>query len=244
MRGVMPRARHSRRQRRWSKALSACSLPGRRRGRPRLPERTGGTASSVGASMRLSWRLAPLRVTPSGVPRASVTRCRFVPGLPRSVGFGPTSAPPFSPARWRCRARHAANRSAPRLATVPAAPGVAPPRPRRRASRAAGASRTCPTRSPSQPAASPTECPTSARTGCQPEPPGPGSADGRPSASGVEAEAAARSPPRDRQKPEDGPCPPQRTRSGFVRCSKPVASRRANSEFSPSVRKTHAQGRL
>ncbi len=51
-----------------------------RRGRPRRPERTGGAAPSVGASMRLSWRLAALRVRPSGVPRASATTCRVVPG--------------------------------------------------------------------------------------------------------------------------------------------------------------------
>lgn len=29
------------------------------------------------------------------MPRASVTRCRFVPGLPRSVGFGPVAEPLF-----------------------------------------------------------------------------------------------------------------------------------------------------
>ena len=99
-------ARHSRRQRRWSWALSARSLSGRRRGRPGRPDRTGGIASRVGASIRLSCRLAPLRARPSGVPRASVTAWRLLPGLPRSVGFGPVSARPFSPARWRFR-RHA-----------------------------------------------------------------------------------------------------------------------------------------
>ena len=74
--------------------MSAWSLAGLRRGRPRRLARTPGTASSVGTSMRLSWRLAPLSVRPSGVPRAFVRRWRFVPGLPRSVGFGPTSSPP------------------------------------------------------------------------------------------------------------------------------------------------------
>ena len=46
--------------------------------------------------MTVSCRLAPLRQKPSGVPRASVTRWRFVPGLPRSVGFGPVAGPLFS----------------------------------------------------------------------------------------------------------------------------------------------------
>ena len=36
--------------------------------------RTPATALSVGISMRLSRRLAPLKVRPSGVPRASLTR--------------------------------------------------------------------------------------------------------------------------------------------------------------------------
>jgi hypothetical protein len=54
----------------------------------------GGTASSVEASMRLSWRLALARGDAERGPRASVSTCRFVPGLPRSVGFGPVSAPP------------------------------------------------------------------------------------------------------------------------------------------------------
>ena len=75
--------------------MSAWSLPGRLRGRPR-PWRTLGTASRAGASIMLSCRLAGLRRTPSGVPRRSTTRWRFVPGFPRSVGFGPVSAPPFS----------------------------------------------------------------------------------------------------------------------------------------------------
>jgi hypothetical protein len=46
--------------------------------------------------MRLSCRLAPLRLRPSGVPVRSTTPWRFVPGLPQSVGFGSVPAPPFS----------------------------------------------------------------------------------------------------------------------------------------------------
>ena len=97
IRGAMDRARHSPRHRRPSQALSAWSLPGRLRGRPRCPDRAPGTASSVGAGAMLSWRFAPVRVRPSGVPRRSVTQCRLVPGRPRSVGFGPISAPPSCP---------------------------------------------------------------------------------------------------------------------------------------------------
>lgn len=42
--------------------------------------------------------LAAVSQTASGVPQRSTTRWRFEPGLPRSVGFGPTSSlavPPF-----------------------------------------------------------------------------------------------------------------------------------------------------
>ena len=68
----------------------AGSLPG-----PPRPHRTPGTASKVDANIMLSWRLAGLKRIPKGVPRRSTTRWRFVPGLPRSVGFGPISVPPF-----------------------------------------------------------------------------------------------------------------------------------------------------
>jgi hypothetical protein len=67
-------------------ALSAWSLWGRQRGRPGWP-RMRSTASSVGADMRLSCRLAPLVVRPGGLPLSSTTRCRLVPALPRSVGW-------------------------------------------------------------------------------------------------------------------------------------------------------------
>ena len=103
--------------------------------RPRLPERTGGTASRVAVSILLSCRLAPLRATPSGVPRPSTTRCRLVPGRPRSVGFGPVAAPLFWRPGWRCPGRHGSSRAA-----------------RLRASRAGDASRSYRS-SPARPAA-------------------------------------------------------------------------------------------
>lgn len=46
--------------------------------------------------------VGPVKVKPRGVPRASTTRWRLVPGLPRSVGFGPVAEPPFSPVQTRC----------------------------------------------------------------------------------------------------------------------------------------------
>jgi hypothetical protein len=42
-----------------------------------------GMASSMSASIVLSRALAPVSRTASGIPRWSVTRCRFVPGLHR-----------------------------------------------------------------------------------------------------------------------------------------------------------------
>jgi hypothetical protein len=75
--------------------LSAWSFLGRLRGRPR-PCRTPGTASRVGASMRLSCRLAGLRRTPRGVPFRSTTRWRFVPGWARDPsGWDRSRPPPF-----------------------------------------------------------------------------------------------------------------------------------------------------
>lgn len=51
-------------------------------------------ASSVAASIMLSCRFDELSVMPSGVPSASATTWRFVPGLQRSVWFGPVPLPP------------------------------------------------------------------------------------------------------------------------------------------------------
>lgn len=65
------------------------------RGFAGLPERTGGMASSVAASMALSCRLAPLRTTPGGVPRAA-TRWRFsCPACPADdarIAAGPSGS--------------------------------------------------------------------------------------------------------------------------------------------------------
>ena len=54
-----------------------------------------------------SWTLAPAGTRPVGPPAASTIMLRFVPGLPRSVGFGPTRSPQNAPCSWR--SRHSAN---------------------------------------------------------------------------------------------------------------------------------------
>ena len=124
------------------------------------PRRTPGTTSSTAASILLSWRLAPLGSKPSGVPRAQAARCRFMPGRPRSVGFGPIFVAgderPLLRGSRRCRSRPGSGRAPRPRPAAPGAPGAErrarrsdPPSDRWRAgphhaSRAGGASRACP----------------------------------------------------------------------------------------------------
>lgn len=49
-------------------------------------------ASSRSASCFMSVRLAPEMTVASGTPRPSVSRCRLVPHLPRSVGLAPVAS--------------------------------------------------------------------------------------------------------------------------------------------------------
>ena len=103
-------------------------------------------------------------VSPMGVRARSVRMWRFVPGLPRSVGLGPTTSPPFWPGCWHSRALARLQSiwpASPRRSSRSAVEGVPDARPP--ASRAADASRSCPTHSPSPGAASPTGCRISAR---------------------------------------------------------------------------------
>src|SRR5712692_8405667 len=67
---------------------SPCSLSSGARGQ------ASGMLSSVSCSNRWSLRFAPATTTPSGTPRPSTRRLRFVPRLLRSVGFGPVLFPP------------------------------------------------------------------------------------------------------------------------------------------------------
>src|SRR5512135_2640232 len=55
--------------------------------------------SRVGRLSFISWRLAPSIAMPIGTPCPSVSRLRFTPRLPRSVGLGPV----FFPAQRRFR---------------------------------------------------------------------------------------------------------------------------------------------
>ena len=48
-----------------------------------------------GRSASLSWVFAALTATANGSPAASERTWTFEPALPRSVGFGPVSRPPF-----------------------------------------------------------------------------------------------------------------------------------------------------
>lgn len=50
--------------------------------------------SKVASTSLLSWVLAPLTASPTGTPWPSVNTERFVPRLPRSVGFFPVFFPP------------------------------------------------------------------------------------------------------------------------------------------------------
>ena len=126
------------------------------------------------------------------------TRWRLVPGLPRSVGFGPVASPPFWLAGWRCRAPPGSSPGHRHRATAPAARDGGPPRPRPRANPAGGANRSC-RYSPAPQARPSTPCPCAAPRGCPPVPHGPGGMGVHLSASGVQAAAAVRWRSKDRR---------------------------------------------
>jgi hypothetical protein len=81
--------------------LSPWSLAGRLRGRPGRPcgRLIGGTTSTTASSSMESWVLAAESATARGMPLRSTSSWYLLPGLPRSVGFGPVSSPPA----WRAR---------------------------------------------------------------------------------------------------------------------------------------------
>jgi hypothetical protein len=127
----------------WRTPLSACSLAGRRRGRPGRPRgpMTAGTASTSCSNSCESWVLAADRPTAKGIPVASTSRWYLDPGLPRSVGFGPVRQPPAWRARSSCPGWPATSPADRRGRTHQAAACAAAARRRRVASRAAAASR-------------------------------------------------------------------------------------------------------
>jgi hypothetical protein len=63
-----------------------------------------------------------------GGPARSTASWRFVPGLPRAVGFLPVAAPPLSPGRSRCPGWRATSRSGRPRRACPATRGGAPAR--------------------------------------------------------------------------------------------------------------------
>jgi hypothetical protein len=65
-------------------------LSGLLRGLPLLPL-TGGIASTIISNVIVSATLAAIHHTARGIPARQTTRWRFVPGLPLSVGDGPTA---------------------------------------------------------------------------------------------------------------------------------------------------------
>jgi hypothetical protein len=95
--GAIPRRRSAARQRGQCTPLSPWSLAGRLRGRPGRPcgPLIGGTAATTASSSMESWVLAAESATARGMPLRSTSRWYLLPGLPRSVGFGPVSSPPL-----------------------------------------------------------------------------------------------------------------------------------------------------
>jgi hypothetical protein len=53
--------------------------------------------SRIGSTSMESWRLAPVIATARDSPSAVTSKWYLVPSLPRSVGLGPVSSPPFWP---------------------------------------------------------------------------------------------------------------------------------------------------
>src|SRR6266516_2653742 len=189
----------------------------------------GSMASTVASIIFESCTFAALTRTASGMPWASTTRWRFVPCLPRSVGFLPVSWPP--------RGRH---RGGVQRGPVPVdAIGLGQlfekhlvqPAPDARlvpVSQPAPARHPAPN-TPSRQASTPRGCPSSARTGSPSAPPGPTPGAVRPWASAAPAGAAARSAPRTHQATVPSPWHPPPwllfcflgcLRDGFVRRTK------------------------
>ena len=92
------------------------------------PHWLGGTASSIGVNICPSCRFAAVSSTASGMPFFSTRRWYFEPGRPRSVGFGPVSAPPFLPEPRRHPAQHVPSRFGRPRPTHRAGRGAAAPR--------------------------------------------------------------------------------------------------------------------
>ena len=74
----------------------------------RRPDRRNGIDKGFEAHAVMA--IGPVRRQASGIPCRSTIRCRFVPGLARSMGFGPVGSPPFF-AGMLARSTHARSQS-------------------------------------------------------------------------------------------------------------------------------------
>lgn len=145
--------------------LSACNLSGRLRGRPR-GRLMGLIASTVASSIVVSLTLAAVKRIASGMPSRSTTRCRFVPCLPRSVGFFPVFSPPRETRLRRRRSKLGSSRCDRPVQVDPAGTGGGDPRLPLSASREDVASMSCHCHSPFPWAASPRGCRYAGRREC------------------------------------------------------------------------------
>ena len=95
----------------------------------------------------MSWRLPPVSVHASGVPRPSVRRWCLEPGRPLSTGLGPVLPPLFSPGSGSNQQPRATSQAPQPRATRPTAARVAAATPRPAATAEAAANRSYRTRS-------------------------------------------------------------------------------------------------
>ena len=127
-------------------------------------------AATNGSNWVTSLRLAPVRMTASGMPWASVMRWCLEPGRARSVGFGPVFDRRPRHEWKRNRQCSATSQSGRQGAVVPAAKRANGPRPRLPARPEAVASNSCQNHNPVPWAAFPRECRSGAQTRSPPEP--------------------------------------------------------------------------
>jgi hypothetical protein len=116
----------------------------------------------------VSLTLAAVNTIASGMPWRSTTRWRFVPCLPRSVGFGPVFSPPLERVLSRHRWRLGSSRCDRLGRADRARPGGGGPRHQTFASLEDDASRSCHCHSPALWGASPKGCRCGERRGCLP----------------------------------------------------------------------------
>jgi hypothetical protein len=138
---------------------------GRHRGRPPSPC-NGGIESTSGKACCESLRLAAVNWIASGMPCPSQIRWRLLPGLARSVGFGPVCAPQKPPAPNNCRQPHATSQSGHHAKASSATQNGSNPKFRSAANRVNAANTSCRSHNLTRSATSARECHFGVRTGC------------------------------------------------------------------------------